>query len=304
MRLWVGVTDNIWFKFLSTSGADEVNFWQPSGTAPFTNLPSGTPFLFKLKRPYNHVAGGGFFVKFVQLPLALAWETFGEKNGAATLVELDQLVRPLTRDHKSSPLNIGCTILTSPFFFNREQWIDAPEDWASNIVRGKIYDTKDRIGARLWSDVMDRHHLEVGAMQTKEAPAEYGTPFLSKARLGQGAFRVLVTEAYKRRCAITGESTLPVLEAAHIKPFSKGGVNNTFNGLLLRSDFHKLFDIGLVTVTPELRMEVSPRIREEWFNGKSYYRLHGQRITVVPDSALDYPRPELLKWHNDNVYVG
>jgi putative restriction endonuclease len=304
LKIWVGVTDNNWFEFLSNRGADEVNFWQPGGTAPFTNLPSGTPFLFKLKRPYNHIAGGGFFVKFVQLPLKLAWETFGDKNGASSLERFDQLVRPLTRDHKSSPLNIGCTILTDPFFFKEPQWISAPEDWATNIVRGKIYDTQTRIGERLWRDVMDRQREEVGLTQVVEETAQYGAPFLSRARLGQGAFRVLVTEAYKRQCAITGESTLPVLEAAHIKPFAQSGVNNTFNGLLLRSDFHKLFDIGLVTVTPDLRIEVSPGIREEWFNGRNYYRLHGQRIAVVPDSFLDCPRPDLLQWHNENIYVG
>jgi putative restriction endonuclease len=37
-------------------------------------------------------------------------------------------------------------------------------------------------------------------------------------RLGQGAFRLLVTDAYQRRCAVTGERTLPVLDAAHIRP--------------------------------------------------------------------------------------
>ena len=73
---------------------------------------------------------------------------------------------------------------------------------------------------------------------------------------------------------------------------------------MLRSDFHKLFDLGLVTLTPELNIEVSPKIREEWFNGKAYYRLHGQKISVVPDNPLDYPRPDLLRWHNENVYVG
>ncbi len=304
MKLWVGVTDNQWFEFLSKRGADEVNFWQPGGTAPFTNLPPGTPFLFKLKRPYNHVAGGGFFVKFIHLPLQLAWETFGDKNGASSVDQLDQLVRPLIRDHKSSPLDIGCTILANPFFFEQAKWIPAPEDWATNIVRGKIYDTQNRIGERLWRDITDRQHEGTDLLQASEERAQYGTPFLSRARLGQGAFRVLVTEAYKKRCAITGESTLPVLEAAHIKPFSRDGVNNTFNGLLLRSDFHKLFDIGLVTVTPELRIEVSQRIREEWFNGKNYYRLHGERIAVVPDSVLDCPRPDLLEWHNENIYVG
>jgi putative restriction endonuclease len=78
---------------------------------------------------------------------------------------------------------------------------------------------------------------------------------------------VVVTDAYRRRCAITDESTLPVLEAAHIRPFAKSGVNEVSNGILLRSDFHKLFDAGLVTVTPELRVEVSAQIKEQWFNG-------------------------------------
>lgn len=46
----------------------------------------------------------------------------------------------------------------------------------------------------------------------------YGTPILMKPRLGQGAFRVLVTDAYERRCAVSGEKTLPILDAAHIGP--------------------------------------------------------------------------------------
>jgi len=58
MNIWVGVTDNAWFSFLATRGLDEVNFWQPSATPPFTSAPVGMPFLFKLKRPHNHIAGG------------------------------------------------------------------------------------------------------------------------------------------------------------------------------------------------------------------------------------------------------
>ena len=77
MRLWLGVTDNDWFKFLSRADVDEVNFWQPSSRAPFVGLEPGAPFLFKLKRPYNHIAGGGTFVRFTKLPLSLAWEVFG-----------------------------------------------------------------------------------------------------------------------------------------------------------------------------------------------------------------------------------
>ena len=67
---------------------------------------------------------------------------------------------------------------------------------------------------------------------------------IAKHRLGQGAFRIVVTDMYQRRCAISGEKTLPVLEAAHVKPFSMNGENAPENGVLLRSDIHTLFDAG------------------------------------------------------------
>lgn len=303
MKIWVGVTDNNWFDFLSKRQTDEVNFWQPGAKAPFVSLPPGTPFLFKLKRPYNHIAGGGFFVKFVTLPFQLAWEAFGETNGAASANQLEKLLRPLLPDPNVTSFDIGCTILTNPFFFPKNHWIEVSKIWAPNIVRGKTYQTQDSEGSPLWQEIENRLSAQKNPLHVSEQPARYGIPFLTQARLGQGTFRVLVTEAYGRRCTITGESTLPVLEAAHIKPVSQNGPNNTFNGLLLRSDFHKLFDLGFVTITPDLSVEVSSRIKESWFNGKPYYRLHGKKIAVIPDNTEDQPRQELLRWHNDNVFV-
>ncbi|MEO8380763.1 MAG: HNH endonuclease signature motif containing protein [Acidobacteriota bacterium] len=64
---------------------------------------------------------------------------------------------------------------------------------------------------------------------------------------------------------MTGESTLVTLEAAHIIPYSMDGQHSVANGLLLRADFHRLFDEGLVTVTPDYQIKVSPKIREAWF---------------------------------------
>ena len=95
MKFWVGVTDNKWYQFLSQLRPDEVNFWQPGGTPPFKGAPIGLPFLFKLKRPYNHIAGGGYFVTYSSLPLSLAWEVFGQKNGCASLDELRRTHRTI-----------------------------------------------------------------------------------------------------------------------------------------------------------------------------------------------------------------
>lgn len=313
MKYWVGVTDNSWFEFLRQERADEVNFWQPSGTPPFTTLPPGTPFLFKLKRPHHHIGGGGYFVSYVQLPMSVAWDTFGRKNGAASFEAFAALIRPLSSDRTKKDPEIGCTILSEPFYFSAASLVNAPVDWANSIVRGKTYDTDTSIGSELYAAVQQMERLQrvdpvaaatIGTHMGVEQPAMYGAPRLVAPRIGQGAFRALVTKAYRRSCAITGENILPVLEAAHIKPFASQGPNNVFNGLLLRSDFHKLFDLGYVTVTPERRIEVSKTIHEEWFNGKAYYRLHGSPLAGLPEDQNDHPKRELLEWHVNEVFRG
>ena len=122
-------------------------------------------------------------------------------------------------------------------------------------------------------------------------------------RLGQGAFRVLVTDLYKRRCAVTGEKTLPALDAAHIRPYAEGGEHTATNGLLLRRDVHSLFDAGYVTITPEHIFEVSGRIREEFENGRDYYAMQGREVWTpsTPDTS---PSMSFLKWHNESRYLG
>jgi putative restriction endonuclease len=307
MEFWVGVTDNAWFDFLSQSAPDEVNFWQPRGAAPYARLTQGTPFLFKLKRPHNHIAGGGYFVKSTPLPLSIAWDAFRQKNGAARRDAFERMIRGLLANPTLRDPEIGCTVLAQPFFWERTAWIPDPIDFSANIVRGRYYDTDEPSGARLWADVQARLTAPLQESRSAGEPElseRYGRPLLVRPRLGQGAFRVLVTDAYERRCALTGESTLPVLEAAHIQPFAENGPHDPANGLLLRSDFHKLFDIGLVTVTTDYRIEVSPRIREEWFNGKAYYRLHGQPLPRLPEHPDQRPGEAYLRWHNENRFVG
>ncbi len=131
----------------------------------------------------------------------------------------------------------------------------------------------------------------------------FGTPQLVRPRLGQGAFRIVITDLCERRCAVTRERTLPALEAAHIRPYAEGGEHEASNGLLLRRDIHSLFDAGYVTVTPDLRFEVSRRIREEFENGRHYYALHGS-VVDAPANLIERPDPAALTWHNELVFRG
>lgn len=310
MKLWIGVTDEGWYEYLRTRNPDEVNFWQPSGGREFRVLQPGEPFLFKLHSPKNYIVGGGFFVRYSPLPCSLAWEAFGEKNGVGTYDEfLARIRRYRVRSGYAEKIEpdpvIGCNVLAQPFFFPEKAWIPVPTDWAPNIVQGKTYDTDQIMGHSLWAAVEEAASA-LGlwrADETQDEPRRDAPRYLVKGRLGQGAFRVLVTDAYQRRCAITGERTLPVLEAAHIKPYASEGPNLTQNGLLLRSDLHKLFDLGYLTVTPDYHVEVSPRIKEEYKNGREYYAHHGQRLLVLPELAEDQPSKEFLQWHNKSRFV-
>lgn len=302
MKFYIGLTDAKWFNFLAEQNADEANFWRPKSTHQFHAIQAGEPFLFKLHSPVNLIVGGGFLVKHEVLPISLAWKAFGEKNGASTFESFRQAIVQLGKRTEFDP-QIGCTILGETFFFKREDWIQVPPDWKGNIMVGKVYDTAMEIGRNLWTEVECRLQRLPNRPLILTAEPKYGAEYLTRGRLGQGAFRVLVTDAYTRRCAITGERTLPVLEAGHIRPFAEGGGHLIANGLLLRSDLHTLFDRGYITVTPDLRVEVSSKIREQFDNGKEYYRLHGHHLLVQPSDAANLPAKEFLQWHNEKKFA-
>ena len=152
---------------------------------------------------------------------------------------------------------IGCIVLGEPFFWPREAWIPSPSDFKLNTVQGKGYDSEIGSGRMLWDAVVERLKglrpaaLEPGTAALAAVESNgFGKPQVVMPRLGQGLFRVLLTDAYGRRCSLTGERTLPVLEAAHIKPYSVVQRHEISNGLLMRSDLHRLFDEGYMTVDP------------------------------------------------------
>jgi putative restriction endonuclease len=218
VRFYVGITDDDWFTYLAGSGPiEEVNFWQPSGGRQFRVLQPGEPFLFKLHSPKNFIVGGGFFSHFTILPVSFAWSTFTTKNGAQDEKEMRLRIAHY-RKVPPSPIEdyeIGCILLQSPFFFSEDEWIPT-SDWPPNIVQGKSYDTTDERGLWIWQQVEDRLKFYKNAdsipAEVMQAGPRFGTPQFVLSRLGQGSFRVLVTDAYKRRCAFTGSPVLHVLE--------------------------------------------------------------------------------------------
>lgn len=309
MKIYVGVTDQNWFQYLVSEKPDELNFWRPGGKQSFKAIQQNDLFLFKLHSPHNFIVGGAFFIRHSFLPISLAWEAFGNKNGTRDYLSFRNAIHKYRKTNfRSEPdPTIGCIILTMPFFFDKKDWIPVPEDWKPNIVQGKTYDTETELGQQLYSQVqsiIQGQSIAGSELITEDSEAKrYGFAQIVFPRIGQGAFKVLVTEAYHRRCAITGEKTLPVLEAAHIMPYSQNGPNVTSNGLLLRKDMHTLFDRGYLTINENLQVEVSKPIKEDYGNGKEYYANHGKELMEMPQATQERPSAQLLLWHNENIYL-
>jgi putative restriction endonuclease len=309
MKGWIANTHHDWFDFLARKRFwPEVNFWTPSDYYAFHGQP-GSPFFFRLKAPRNVIGGFGYVQRFARLPEWLAWECFGEGNGAPSLQVMSERLATIRAksDIKggSEFKQIGCIILADAVFFPPEMWIPQPSNWKRFNLRYEGYSLLEGEGLRIWNQALPGAvALGAGASAPEEVAIDaprWGQPTIVTPRLGQGAFRVAVTDAYARACAVTGEHSLPALEAAHIRPYGDHGPHAIPNGLLLRSDLHRLFDRGYLTVTRTYNLEVSPLLKQHFDNGKSYYPFHGKKISL-PGRPADSPAADHLRWHNENVF--
>ncbi|MHC4862347.1 MAG: HNH endonuclease [Planctomycetota bacterium] len=319
MDPFIALTDKRWFDSLASRAEDgrldEVNFWSPRSTRPIKRFAPGAPFFLRLKRPHYCIAGYGFFAHFSVMSLKLAWETFGWKNGdpdeASFLERIGEYRKVNLHDRRRSTDPIGCTILRDVRFWPESSWLPWGDGkrWARNIVQGKTEDDPSR--ARLLLDTIIHDHLN------REAGAEYREAFelldaddrrLVEARTvvreGQGAFRARLLDAYGRRCAITGERTEPVLEAAHIQPYLGPRSNHIQNGIVLTREFHTLFDEGLVTIDHDYRVRVSRELHRRWKNGRRYYGYDDRELVALPERQQWLPSREALEWHGRQRFLG
>jgi putative restriction endonuclease len=234
------------------------------------------------------------------MPVGIAWETFGTANGVASYAEMLKRIDALRRTETEDDV-VGCVVLSNLVVMPENEYIAGPSDWMRNTVRGQYYDLAQGEGERMWSQLMAAAPVQAAVSPLLHVPAGHGAPVIYQPRRGQGAFRLMVMDAYERRCAITGEKTLPALDAAHIRPFRGVESHDVDNGILLRSDVHRLFDQGYVTVTPDYRFRVSSRIRDQFHNGLIYYDLHDRPIRL-PTASAQQPAVSALEWHSSQIY--
>jgi putative restriction endonuclease len=310
VRGYVGVTDGEWYRFLADRpeiAAAEVNFWRPGGGRGFHALTVGEPFFFKSHSPHNRIVGGGFYSGFAALRVSEAWQFFGEANGAESLSQMRTRIGHYRKERiaPGEDPEIGCIFVRNVTFFPENATFSPPPGFATNIVQGKSYDMAESQTSGYFADLMHRvlgSQIEIDFSRPwHDTGPVFGDPRLAPYRLAQQAFKAVVLSTYHGHCAITGTKIRPVLQAAHIKPVADGGENRIDNGLLLRSDVHTLYDGGYLAVDTSHRLQVSPRLRDDFGNREQYYAKAGQLIEL-PERRLDRPHRDFLEWHLDTVF--
>ena len=289
------------------------------------------PFLFRRKSPIHKIGGLAFFVRSFLLPTSLAWQEFGKQNGMPDYGSFRKKIMKYKMEGAEAPhLDplIGCNILTDPVFFEPEDYLPLPSDWAMNTVAGKTYDMYEEPGQSLWQAVeallpkyhgargsQEQAHSEFTVGEEEDAtttapetqpaapsPPTYGYSYRAKIRLGQGGFRAATLQAYGFRCALTGETALPALEAAHIMDHAKGGPHHSDNALLLRSDIHKLFDAGYLGLDSDWRIIVSPLLELNFPEGSAYREFEGKQLRL-PKNPSEHPHPYFADWHREQQFL-
>jgi putative restriction endonuclease len=297
----IAATDLDWFEVLSGElTISEVNFWTPTPWN-ISRLKQGDKFYFLLKAPYRMIGGYGYFSYYENMSAREAWNRFGIGNGVDDLTELVARTSKYADRHSTTFVptenpEIGCIVLDRPIFLEESQFF-RPEDYGKpfprQVVKLKYFDDDFDIGR-----VTDPEQ-PVGSAEPFQLVVDRDRNYKSRRmrdRVGQASFRQKVLAAYGYKCCVTGESCLEVLDAAHIQPYVNGESNHVQNGLALRTDLHKLFDSGLITITSDYRLRTSDRLNSEF-----YVEYHDREVSVPHEDSLR-PSQKALEMHGAGVF--
>ncbi len=298
----IAPTDLEWFTQLrSITPPKLINFWTPT---PWNlrRLTPGDQLYFLLKSPIRKIGGYGAFSHYENLSVGQAWQSYGLGNGVQSLEEFvlrtsSYVEQRTSRGAVKANTEIGCILLSKVIFLDDPDFF-LPESkglsFPRQVVKIKYFDalgvpdSTERASAQLQTDIAP-YHLTTTPQKLKRQG-------LNVVRPGQSRFRNAVLEAYGRRCAVSGESTEEILEAAHIQPYAGSQSDHVQNGIALRTDLHRLFDAGLFAIDAERTVRVS-----NFITSAAYRNLEGQSI-LLPDNEQHHPSLEALTFHRLNVF--
>lgn len=172
----------------------------------------------------------------------------------------------------------------------REVWTEFNQDWE------RLAFESERLRASMLGKDLppeDEPNFPEGKMRES----------LVRTRVNQSFFRAAILAAYNSTCCITGLSNAELLCASHIIPWSQDVENRTNprNGLCLNALHDRAFDRGLITVTLDHTVLLSPKIlslRDP--SAESLFLRYEKAKIKLPDRFA--PDPSFLKYHREVVF--
>lgn len=177
-----------------------------------------------------------------------------------------------------------------------EVWEEFNDDWESLAFESE----------RLLSEITGDSLEKIAGVVEEELPKEgRERERLVRVRVNQNFFRAAILTAYENKCCITGLPIPELLTASHIVPWSVDYENrlNPRNGLCLNAMHDRAFDLGLLTITNEYKVKLSPQIASlnENLSVRDYLIQYDGASITTPTRFV--PDTKLLERHNEEIYL-
>lgn len=176
---------------------------------------------------------------------------------------------------------------------DKEVWNDFHQNWEE-----LAFESEKILNNFEGKDVM-KTSIDYDSFEREGADLER----LVKTRVNQIFFRQAILSAYNFSCCITGLDIPELLVASHIIPWSQSAKDrlNPRNGLCLNALHDRAFDKGLLTITTDFKVKISPKVLinpntiiNKWL---SYF--DGKPI-ALPDKFI--PRIDFIQYHNQKIF--
>lgn len=142
---------------------------------------------------------------------------------------------------------------------------------------------------------------DISPIEINDLPEGKTRESIVKVRVNQSFFRSSILASYNNTCCITGLNQSELLIAGHIKPWSVDEKNrlNPRNGIAINALHDRAFENGLITITPEYKIQISNVILKQKRTEalEKYFLQYENKDIILPSRFL--PDIEFLKYHNN-----